>query len=283
MKAATSSSSTALSTTMGLLANGDPDGTIPHRRFGIRRHRGGGDGLRHNLYVGNIASRVIDDSCFYDAYDGHQIKSRAPSTPPPPIRAFMTAAARAATASTCPMAASASSATTSFSKAQFRQPRHHPLRRESDAYAGSSLLIEDNVVVNDMSSSGARLLYNNTAVTGTIRDNSVYGLTAGQIALGSAMVSGTTFLSTHPTLGASSGGGGGSPSGPTTPSRRRARQTWTRWPTSSSCMTALARAVPQVRRFRRCRRPVRGLDTARGGKDRQQLPGGLAERCANQM
>jgi hypothetical protein len=68
-----------------------------------------------------------------------------------------------------------------------------------------------------MSSSGAHLLYNNTTVTGTIRDNSVYGLTAGQNALGSAMVSGTTFLSTHPTLDASSGGGGGSPSGPTTP------------------------------------------------------------------
>jgi hypothetical protein len=41
----------------------------------------------------------------------------------------MTAAARAATASTCPMAASESSVAMSFSKAQFRQPQHHPLRR----------------------------------------------------------------------------------------------------------------------------------------------------------
>ena len=38
------------------------------------------------------------------------------------------------------------------------------------------------------------------------------------------------------------------------------------------------RSVPEVRRCRRCRRPVRGLDAARGGEGRQRLPGGLEER-----
>src|SRR4051812_12186519 len=72
---------------MGLLANGDPDGTIP--RLGIPRHRGGGDGLRHNLYVGNIASRSSTT-----AASMMPTRSRAAlSPPPPPIRAFMTAAA----------------------------------------------------------------------------------------------------------------------------------------------------------------------------------------------
>ena len=68
-------------------------------------------------------------------------------------------------------------------------------------------------MVNDLASSGARLLYNNSSLTSTVRDNSVYGLTAGQIALGSATVSGTTFLSTRPTLDTSSPwlGGGGTP------------------------------------------------------------------------
>ena len=37
-------------------------------------------------------------------------------------------------------------------------------------------------------------------------------------------------------------------------------------------------AVPQVRRFRRCRRPVRGLDAARGREGWDRLPGCLAER-----
>ena len=76
---------------------------------------------------------------------------------------------------------------------------------EGGVYAGSSLLIQGNVVVNDLSgSSSARLLYNATTVTGTVSDNAVYGLTAGQIAIGGATVSGTTFLSTRPALDTSS-------------------------------------------------------------------------------
>ena len=55
-------------------------------------------------------------------------------------------------------------------------------------------------MVNDMSSSSARLLYNATTVTGIVSGNAIYGLTAGQIATGGATVSGTTFLSTRPTL-----------------------------------------------------------------------------------
>src|SRR6202008_1927905 len=72
---------------------------------------------------------------------------------------------------------------------------------ESAPYAGSSLLIEDNVVVNDMSgSSSVRLLSNATTVTGTVSENAVYGLTAAQIASGGATVSGTTYLSARPSL-----------------------------------------------------------------------------------
>ena len=205
---------------MGLLANGDPNGTIRivGSEFGATRSS---DALNHNLYVGNIASLVIDDSYFHDAYDGHQIKSRAQSTTITNSRIYD--------------GSGAGSYSIDLPNGGVGVIRNNVIQQgpnsdnpgiihyggESDAYAGSSLLIEDNVVVNDMSSSGARLLYNNTTVTGTIRDNSVYGLTAGQIALGSATVSGTTFLSTHPTLDTSSsggsGGGGGSPSGPTTP------------------------------------------------------------------
>jgi hypothetical protein len=51
----------------------------PHHWFGIRRN-GAGDGFTHNLYVGAIASLVIDDSYFHDAVVGHQVKSRAQST-----------------------------------------------------------------------------------------------------------------------------------------------------------------------------------------------------------
>ena len=64
---------------MNLLANSVPNGTIRivGSEFGATRDS---DSLNHNLYVGNIASLVIDDSYFHDANDGHQIKSRAQST-----------------------------------------------------------------------------------------------------------------------------------------------------------------------------------------------------------
>ncbi len=63
----------------GLLANNAPNGTI-HIVGSEFASNGAGDGYSHNLYVGNIASLVIDDSYFHDASVGHQIKSRAQST-----------------------------------------------------------------------------------------------------------------------------------------------------------------------------------------------------------
>ena len=184
----------------GLLANSDPNGTI--RIVGSEfANNGAGDGFTHNLYVNNIASLVIDDSYFHDANVGHQIKSRAQSTTITNSRIYD------------------GNGTGSYSidlpNGGVGVIRNNVIQQgpnsdnpaiihyggESAAYAGSSLLIEDNVVVNDMSgSSSVRLLYNATTVTGTLSDNAVYGLTAGQIATGGATVSGTTFLSTHPTL-----------------------------------------------------------------------------------
>jgi hypothetical protein len=205
---------------MNLLATVvDPAGTIRivGSEFGATRNS---DSLNHNLYVGNIGSLVIDDSYFHDAYDGHQIKSRAQSTTITNSRIYDDSGEGSYTIDLPNGGVGIIRNNVIQQGANSDNPGIIHYGGESDAYAGSSLLIESNVVVNDMSTSGARLLYNNTTVTGTIRDNSVYGLSTGQIALGSAMVSGTTFLSTHPTLDTSSGGGGGgggSPSGPTTP------------------------------------------------------------------
>ena len=221
----------------GLLANGDPDGTI--RIVGSEfANNGAGDGFTHNLYVNNIASLVIDDSYFHDANVGHQIKSRAQSTTITNSRIYD------------------GNGTGSYSidlpNGGVGVIRNNVIQQgpnsdnpaiihyggESAAYAGSSLLIEDNVVVNDMSgSSSVRLLSNATTVTGTLSDNAVYGLTAGQIATGGATVSGTTFLSTHPTLDTSSGGGSGGGEVHRAALMTRietsgATQIWTRWVTT---------------------------------------------------
>ena len=60
----------------GLLAGADPTATvnIDHSEFG---HNGSGDGLTHNLYVGEVGALNITNSYFHDAVVGHEIKSRA--------------------------------------------------------------------------------------------------------------------------------------------------------------------------------------------------------------
>jgi Ca2+-binding RTX toxin-like protein len=200
---------------MGLLANGDSDGTIRivGSEFAATRNS---DSLNHNLYVGNIASLVIDDSYFHDAYDGHQIKSRAQSTTITNSRIYDGAGEGSYSIDLPNGGAGVIRNNVIQQGPNSDNPSIIAYGEEGGVYAGSSLLVEGNDVVNDMSSSGARLLYNATTITGTLSDNAVYGLTAGQIALGAATVSGTTFLSTHPTLDTSgpwldtgSGGGGG--------------------------------------------------------------------------
>ena len=192
---------------MNLLANSDPDGTIRivGSEFGATRTS---DALNHNLYVGNIASLVIDDSYFHDANDGHQIKSRAQSTTITNSRIYDGTGAGSYTIDLPNGGVGVIRNNVIQQGPNSDNPAIIDYGEEGGVYAGSSLLIEDNVVVNDLSgSSGARLLYNATTVTGIVSNNAVYGLTAGQIAIGSATVSGTTFLSTHPTLDTSSGGG----------------------------------------------------------------------------
>ena len=200
----------------GILANSAPNGTI--RIVGSEfANNGAGDGYSHNLYVNNIASLVIDNSYFHDANLGHEIKSRALSTTITNSRVYD----GNSTASYSIDLPNGGVGVIQNNVIQQGPNSDNPAiihyGGESAAYAGSSLLIEDNVVVNDMSgSSSARLLSNATTVTGTVTGNSVYGLTSGQIASGPATVSGTTFLTTHPTLDTSPGGGstgGGSTGG----------------------------------------------------------------------
>ncbi len=197
----------------GLLANSAPNGTI--RIVGSEfANNGAGDGYSHNLYVNNIASLVIDDSYFHDADIGHQIKSRAQSTTITNSRIHDGDGTGSYSIDLPNGGVGVIQNNVIEQGAHSDNPVIIHYGGESAAYAGSSLLVEDNVVVNDMSgSSSVRLLNNATTVTATVSGNDVYGLTADQIASGSATVSDTTYLSTHPSLDTSapwldSGGSG---------------------------------------------------------------------------
>ena len=200
---------------MNLLATVvDPAGTIRivGSEFGATRNS---DSLNHSLYVGNIASLIVDDSYFHDANDGHQIKSRAQSTTITNSRIYDGTGAGSYTIDLPNGGVGVIRNNVIEQGPNSDNPFIIAYGEEGGVYAGSSLLIEGNVVVNDLSGSGGRLLYNAASVTGIVSNNAVYGLNAGQIAFGSATVSGTTFLSARPSLDTSPGGGtGGSPSGP---------------------------------------------------------------------
>ena len=196
----------------GLLANSDPDGTIRivNSEFA---YNGAGDGQSHNIYVNNIASLVIDNSYFHDAAIGHQIKSRAQSTTVTNSRIYD----GTGTGSYSIDLPNGGKGIIQNNVIQQGPNTDNPsiihYGGESAAYAGSSLLISGNVFVNDKT--GTALLLNNaTTVTGTLSGNSVYGLSASQITNGGESTSGTTYLSTSPTLDSSAPwlGGGSDPS-----------------------------------------------------------------------
>ena len=135
---------------MSLLANNVPDGTIRivGSEFGANRNS---DALNHNLYVGNIASLVIDDSYFHDANDGHQIKSRAQSTTITNSRIYDGTGTGSYTIDLPNGGVGVIRNNVIQQGPNSDNPFIIAYGEEGGVYAGSSLLIEGNVVVNDLS------------------------------------------------------------------------------------------------------------------------------------
>ncbi|PWS34254.1 hypothetical protein DFH01_26900 [Falsiroseomonas bella] len=209
----------------GLLSGSYPDGTITIRRseFG---HNGTGDGKTHGLYVGKIKSLVIEDSYFHDTRVGHEIKSRAIETV---IRNSRIQDEDGTTSYSIdlPNGGKALLENNVIQQgAKSQNPAIVHFGGEGTPYAGSSLVMTDNVVINNLSSVSAKLLLNQTTYGATISGTDVFGLAANQISSTTAAVSGTTFLSVAPALDTTSpwsgfvtgtgGTGGGETGGGTT-------------------------------------------------------------------
>lgn len=88
----------------GILSGYDPAATLTIRNSEFAAN-GNGTGYTHNLYVGDIARLVVEDSVFRDADAGHQIKSRAQETVITGSPSSRTTTAARATAWTCRTAA----------------------------------------------------------------------------------------------------------------------------------------------------------------------------------
>jgi hypothetical protein len=184
----------------GLLAGNDTSGsiTINNSEFS---HNGSGDGFTHNLYVGEVATLAIDGSYFHDAMVGHEIKSRALNTSITNSRIIDGPSGTASYSIDLPNGGTATISHDVIEQGPLSQnPAIIHYGGEGGPYAGSSLSVSDNTILNDLASGSSRAILNATSVSATFTNNQVYGLTAGQIATGPVVESGTTFLATEPVI-----------------------------------------------------------------------------------
>ena len=186
----------------GLLAADNPAGsiTITNSQFA---HNGAGDGLTHNLYVGQVGTLTITNSYFHDAVVGHEIKSRALNTI---IQGSSIVDGPTGTASYSIDLPNGGNDTISNDFIEQGPRSENPaiihFGGEGTVYAGSSLSISNNVILNDLDLPSAVALLDQTmpAVTASLANNQVFGLTAAQIANGPVSESGTMFLTTEPPI-----------------------------------------------------------------------------------
>ncbi|MBV9252080.1 MAG: right-handed parallel beta-helix repeat-containing protein [Acetobacteraceae bacterium] len=182
----------------GLLAAADPSGsiTINNSEFA---HNGTGDGYTHNLYVGEVGSLTITGSYFHDAVVGHEIKSRALNTTITNSRIVDGPTGTASYSIDLPNGGNAKISNNIIEKGPDSQ---NPaiIHFGGPAYAGSSLDISNNTILNDLNSPSTAAVLSDAGNPVSFTDNQVYGLTSSQLVKGQATTSGTVYLTTEPTI-----------------------------------------------------------------------------------
>jgi hypothetical protein len=176
--------------------------TINNSEFAFN---GAGDGQSHNIYVNQIATLTITDSYFHDANVGHEIKSRALNTVIENSRIFD----NNGTASYSIDLPNGGNATITGNTIEQGPNSQNPYiiayGEEGASNPGTTVTIANNVIVNDLPQNKSPALFlNSTGVPLTFTNNQVYGLTPAQVDSGPLDETGTTFLTTRPTLNTAS-------------------------------------------------------------------------------
>ena len=183
----------------GLLGNPDAAGSILIESSEFA-YNGSGTGFTHNIYVGDIATLFIKNSYIHDASVGHEIKSRAESTTINGTRIFDNNST-ASYSIDLPNGGKASFGNDRIEQGPNTQnPAIISYGEEGSLHSGTSVLISGTTIVNDDSSGSSRAVVNDAPTPVIFQNNSVWGLTSGQIASGPATISGTTFLAQRPKL-----------------------------------------------------------------------------------
>ncbi len=186
----------------GLLGAADPAGAITINQSTFANN-GAGDGYTHNIYIGGIQAATIENSTITSANAGHDIKSRAANTT---ITGNTITDGPSGTASyeiDLPNGGNGVITGNTIEKgANASNPIAITTGEEGNLYASSSLLVDSNTLLNDLTAHAATTVVNDTPATAQITNNSLYGWAT--VSSGPANDSGNTILATEPN-------GGGSP------------------------------------------------------------------------
>lgn len=179
----------------GLLANPSATGTIAitNSEFGAN---GYGDGYTHGLYVGRIASLSVSNSYFHDTKVGHHIKSRADNSTITNNRLSDGSGTSSYSIDLPNGGAGLVTGNTIVQGVNGGNPNIIHFGGEGTAYAGSSLKVQGNTIVNEKSS-GTGVL-NQTSAVADVGYNKFYHVPT--LTSGPANVHDNTTLSTQPTL-----------------------------------------------------------------------------------
>ncbi|HTI78923.1 MAG TPA: right-handed parallel beta-helix repeat-containing protein [Acetobacteraceae bacterium] len=187
----------------GILGAADPNGsiTIDHSEFS---HNGDGSGSTHNLYIGQIASFTLTNSYIHDAVVGHEVKSRAANNTITGNRIFDNGGS-ASYSIDLPNGGNAQISNNVIEQGGATQNPFIVAYAEEGVAAGygNSVALTGNTVVNDDTGSGRGILDANGTTIG-FTNNSVFGLTGGQLSTGPLAQSGTVLLASRPSLDTSS-------------------------------------------------------------------------------
>jgi len=186
---------------MGILNGGNSSTstlTIDDSEFAFNG-AGGAPGIGHNLYVGNIDTLIVTDSYFHDATVGHEIKSRAANTTITNCRIF-DLNSNASYSVDLPNGGNATITGNVIEQGPNSENSYIiEYGGEGMAYASNSLVIDNNVILNDKTTT-LPLLFNASSVVPQFDNNEVFGLTLAQLP---ASQTGTTFLTVEPVLNVS--------------------------------------------------------------------------------
>ena len=169
----------------GLLADADPAGTITIRNseFGNNGNPNPPPGVEHNLYIGAIQQLTIDNSYFYNPIVGHNIKSRAANTTIENSR-IDDPNGTGSYEIDLPNGGVAVIKNNIIEKgANAQNPNFIAYGEEGLTHPTNSLSVTGNTALNDHGSS-ATFVANSTTTPVSVTDNTLYGLTSGQVASG---------------------------------------------------------------------------------------------------